>query len=64
MRVRVTYSDSNGDIKSKIGECTKSDYEDALQDKLNGRGIGANKIYILDLILSPFCLKNIEVISP
>jgi hypothetical protein len=63
MKVKVTYSDKNGEEKYKIGECSQSDYDDAQYDKMHGRGIAAYKVFILDLILAPASLKRIEVIG-
>lgn len=60
MKVRVTYSDKDGELQTRTGECSQSDYDDAKRDKMMGRGVDAPKIYILNLILSPHSFKGIE----
>jgi hypothetical protein len=60
MRVKVTYSDKNGEEKTRTGECSQSDYDDAEYDRMHGRGVAAYKVFILDLILAPASVKKLE----
>jgi hypothetical protein len=60
VRVKVTYSDKNGEEKIKIGKCSQSEYDDAQYDRMHGRGVAAYKVFILDLILAPASCKKIE----